>query len=613
MKLISKQLVFSLAAVALFGCAKMSSPTGGPKDTEPPVPLRSSPVNYSTNFKGKKFIVEFNEFIDLKNVSQELLVSPPVPNRPKVVMRGKKMVVRINNELADSTTYNFNFFNSVTDLNEGNILENFQFEFSTGDTFDSTYCGGQITDAFTGKPLKDVKILLYRQFADSTPRTQKPECIGRTNADGYFIVPNMKAEPYYVFALQDMNNNNLFDLPTESIAFCDSTIQPSFTPVTMYDTITLIERISRDRKDTVFRDSISAYTVMVTTLDNMQLNLFTEEYHLQYLHDVYRPSKRTLAVAFNDLVDSTFSISPITDSAFADNWCLIESPLPTDSVVMWITDSALYKHDTLLMQVSYTMKDSNDVDYLKVDTLEFISKPKKEAAKKDKKERGGRLSFFKKDEEPEEKKEDKKVSELKVELAMGKQVDIVGPITLKTNYPLADFKPENITITRIEEDKETNVKFTMSRQPDSWRRFDIDFKRDESMQYRMLIPAGALTDIYGNINDTICQEFKTQSLDYYSSVLLNISGTPCAHSIVQLIDGKENVLREFTIDGDTKLTIDYLAPGKYGFKLICDENQNGRWDTGNFSERRQPERVFYFNQEVETKSGWDIEYTWRIE
>ena len=612
MKLISKQLVFSLAAATVFGCAKISSPTGGPKDTEPPVPLRSSPVNYSTNFKGKKFVVEFDEFVDLKNVSQELLVSPPVPNRPKVVMRGKKMVVRINNELADSTTYNFNFFNSVADLNEGNILPNFQFEFSTGDSFDSTYCGGQITDAFTCQPLKDVKILLYRQFADSTPRTQKPECIGRTNADGFFIVPNMKAEPYYVFALRDLNNNNLFDMPNEAIAFCDSTIQPSFRPVTMYDTITLIERISRDRKDTVFRDSIHAYTQMVTTLDDMQLHLFTEEFHIQYLHDVYRPGKRTLAVAFNDLVDSTFSIKPVTDSAYADNWCLIESPLPTDSVVLWITDSALYKRDTLLMQVCYTMKDSNNADYLQVDTLEFISKTNKAVAKKEKK--GGRLaSIFKKDEEPEEKKEEKKVSELKADLSISKQVDIVGPIALKTNYPVTDFKPENITVTRIEEDKETAVKFTMERQPDSWRRFNIDFKRDESMQYRILIPAGTLTDVYGNINDTVRQEFKTQSQDYYSSVLLNISGTPCAHSIVQLLDGKENVLKEYTIDGDTKLTIDYLAPGKYGFKLICDENQNGRWDTGNFSERRQPERVFYFNQTVETKSGWDIEYTWIVE
>jgi len=433
MKLMGKRFVFGLAAIAVFGCAKVSAPTGGPKDTEPPVPLRSSPVNYSTNFKGKKFIVEFNEFIDLKNVSQELLVSPPVENKPKTVMRGKKMVVRINNKLADSTTYNFNFFNSITDLNEGNILENFQFEFSTGDTFDSTYMGGIVTNAFTDYPQKNIKVLLYRQLTDSTPRTQKPECVGRTNNDGLFIVPNMKAGVnYHVFALQDMNNNNLFDLPNEAIAFCDSTIQPSFKPMLVYDTITLIEKISRDKKDTIFRDSIYSYTEMVTTIDNVKLRLFTEENHVQYLHDVYRPERRLLTVGFNDLVDSTFSIKPITDSAFAENWYMIENQLPTDSVVMWITDSMLYKQDTLKMQVSYMMKDSNNADYLKTDTLEFIAKAA--ASKQSKKKENKLLSKLKKDENSDEKKpEEKKVSELKVQNNLEKEFDIVKPIVLRTN------------------------------------------------------------------------------------------------------------------------------------------------------------------------------------
>lgn len=610
MKSVGKYLIFSLAAMATIGCAKMSAPTGGPKDTEPPVPLRSMPVNYSTDFKGKKFIVEFNEFVDLKNVSQELLVSPPVPNKPKVVMRGKKMVVRINNELADSTTYNFNFFNSITDLNEGNVLENFQFEFSTGPTFDSTYMGGIVTDAFTGKPLKDVNIMLYRQFSDSTPRTQKPECVGRTNADGLFIVPNMKPEPYYVFALRDLNNNLIFDMPGEAIAFSDSTIQPSFEPEIMTDTIRLIERISRDKKDTVFRDSIHTYTVMVSTLDNMSLNLFTEEYHIQYLHDVYRPNRRLLAVAFNDQVDSTFSISPIVDTTFAADWCVFESQLPTDSVVLWITDSVLYNRDTLRMQVSYMMKDSADADYLQTDTLEFLSKPKAQA-KADKK-KGGLLAKLKKD-EPVEKKEEKKLSELKIEHNLNSPFNLVKPIRLKTNYPIKDFDATGITLTKIDESEESAVKFTMSRTEGSMRSFDIDFERDETAQYRLLVPAGTLTDVYGNINDTLNQDFKTQMLDYYSTVVLNIDNVPCNNAIVQLLDTKEMVLKEYTIGGDTTLTINYLEPGSYLCKMICDDNRNGKWDTGNFNLRQQPERVFYFGQIIETKSSWDIEYTWKVE
>lgn len=611
MKLIGKYLIYSFTALALFGCAKMSAPTGGPKDNEPPVPLRSMPVNYSTNFKGKKFIVEFNEFVDLKNVSQELLVSPPVPNKPKVVMRGKKMVVKINNKLADSTTYNFNFFNSVTDLNEGNVLENFQFEFSTGSTFDSTYMGGIVTDAFNGKPLSGVNIMLYRTFSDSTPRTQKPECVGRTNADGLFIVPNMKPEPYYVFALHDMNNNLIFDLPNEAIAFCDSTIQPSFRPEVMTDTIRLIEKISRDKKDTVFRDSIHTYTIMVTTLDNMSLNLFTEENHIQYLRDVYRPSRRLLAIAFNDHVDSAFAISPVVDTTYAPDWCVFESSMPTDSVALWITDSVLYKRDTLRMQVSYTMKDSAGANYLQTDTLEFLSKPKAQT-KADKKKGGGLLAKLKKD-EPAEKKEEKKQSELKIEHNLNSPFDLVKPIRLKTNYPIKDFDAGNISITKIDEGQESDVKFKISRAEGSLRYFDIDFERDEMMQYQLLVAAGAFSDVYGNINDTLKSDFKTQSRDYYSTVVLNIENVPCSNAIMQLLDTKENVLEEYTISGDTTLNIDYLTPGRFLCKLICDDNRNGKWDTGNFQLRQQPERVFYFGQIIETKSGWDIEYTWKVE
>ena len=82
---------------------------------------------------------------------------------------------------------------------------------------------------------------------------------------------------------------------------------------------------------------------------------------------------------------------------------------------------------------------------------------------------------------------------------------------------------------------------------------------------------------------------------------------------MQLLDQKEKVIKEYTINGDTKLTINYLDPATYIFKLICDDNRNGKWDTGNFKLRQQPERVFYFNQNIETKSGWDMEYTWKVE
>ncbi len=608
-----KELVFISLALATIGCAKQSSPTGGPKDVTPPVALRSSPVNYSTNFKGKKFIVEFDEFIDLKNVNQELLVSPIVENKPKVVMRGKKMVVRINNELADSTTYNFNFFNSITDLNEGNVLKNFQFEFSTGPTFDSIYIGGRLTDAFSGAPVEGAYVMLYTSLSDSTPRTQKPDCIGRTNKEGYFVVPNMKPVPYYMFALVDMNNNQKYDLPNEKIAFSDSSFMPSFKPMEVSDTIRQIEHISRDRKDTVFRDSIHTYTIMVTTIDDVKLNLFAEEYHIQYLHDVYRPNKRLLSVAFNDVVDSSFSIAPVTDSAYNPDWLLIESTMPTDSVVLWIKDSNLYKHDTLNFAVSYTMKDSNNTDYLKTDTLEFLAKNNAANNKKqNKKKEGGLLSKLKKDEKDESEKEEKKESELKITSNIRQQFDLKQPINLSFTYPIADFNSSLISMSKIDDDKSTAVDCSISRDNSNLRSFSINFNSEESTTYEVLIAAGAFTDIYGNINDTLRQSFATLASDFYCTLILNIKNVQ-QNSIFQLLGSKNSIVKEIKLHNDTTLTISYLRPEKYQFKLFYDVNNNGKWDTGKFSEQLQPEKVFLYDDVFEAKTGWDIEYTWILE
>lgn len=607
-----KEVIFCLSLVLAFGCAKQSAPTGGPKDENPPVPLRSNPVNYSTNFKGKKFIVEFDEFIDLKNVSQELLVSPMLEKKPKVIMRGKKMVVKINNELQDSTTYNFNFFNSVTDLNENNVLENFQFEFSTGDTFDSTYVGGQIVDAFNGKPMKGVYIMLYRNMEDSTPRTQKPDCIGRTNDDGYFIVPNMKAGvPYHMFALKDLNNNKKFD-PNEEIAYLDSTVQPSFKPMEVTDTLRLIKKISRDRKDTTFYDSIHTYTIMVTTIDDISLNLFKEESHIQHMHDVYRHSQRQMAVAFNDVIDSAFSLTPIIDTICSENWCLFEGEQISDSVVFWLTDSILYKRDTLKMQVCYTMKDSNNANYVQCDTLEFITKVDTKKSKQDNK-KGGLLSRLNKNESKKEKKEEKKVSELKVKHNLDKALDLKKPIILTMNYPIAEYNCDSVVLKKTEDEGDTNIKFSVSKEQNTDRIFNLEFASEENSQYVITIPTGSFIDIYGNTNDTIVQKFKTQTTDYYSSIIMNLVGLKCNNSVIQLLDPKEVVLREYNLKSDTTLTIDYLSPAKYMLKLYYDENANGKWDTGKFSERRQPERVFYFGETIETKSGWDMEYTWNVE
>ena len=611
------QIITIVFVLFITGCAKQSSPVGGPKDTEPPVALRSSPVNYSTNFKGKKFIVEFDEFIDLKNVNQELIVSPPLEKKPKVLMRGKKMVVTINNQLADSTTYNFNFFNSITDLNEGNVLENFQFEFSTGSSFDSIYLGGRLLGAFDCNPIENAYILLYRSYDDSIPRKTKPECVGKTNKDGYFIVPNMRDVPYYIFALKDMNNNMLFDLPNEAIAFCDSVFRPTFKPAEFTDTLRIIESISKNKKDTVFRDSIYTYTVMVTTIDDIKLNMFTEEHKIQYLHGIYRKQDRLCSIAFNSELDESFSFKLISDSTYNENWYQIEGEQPTDSVVFWITDSTIYKKDTIKIAVSYLMTDT--VDYVRTDTLDFIFDSKqanKEKASKDKKKRGNNLLtkiIGEENTDNADKEEKRKESELKINHNMKEDFDLNQPVKLTMKYPIKHYSAENVKFVRKEEENEYEVDFTIEKDSVSDRIFNLKFSPKEASKYYVEIPEGSFTDIYGNTNDTLKTEFFTRGSEYYSSIIMNLSGVKNPNCILQLLNAKEKVLEEHKVTGNTTITINYLSPGTYKCKLIYDDNGNGVWDTGNYKERRQPEKVFYFGRNIETKSGWDMEYTWIVE
>jgi hypothetical protein len=612
---LSGRVVYFISIMVLcltINCARQSSPTGGAKDEEPPIAVRSKPVNYSTNFKDKKFIVEFDEYIVLKNVNQELLVSPLLETKPEVKLRGKKMMVKINNTLKDSTTYNFNFFDAITDLNEGNVLSNFQFEFSTGTRFDSIYLGGIVQDAFNYTTEAGIYVMLYDQLDDSTPRVQVPDHIGKTNKDGIFKVPNMKDKPFYVFALKDINNNRKFDLANESIAFSDSTFHPSFKEVELADTFKVISYNSKDKADTVYRDTIIRHKQMVTTIDNVRLFLFTEDFKKQYHRNWYRPERQLIALAFNRKLTDSISIYPVCEKTFRKDWKLFETEQHTDSLIFWITDSALYNNDSLKLQLNYTMKDSNNIDYIKTDTILAVFEDKtKNPINEEPKKKGGLFNNLFKSKNEEVIKDTIKPSELKFTHNINNTFELNKPIQMTARFPIKEFKSQGITFVTIDEGDTLNIPFKLNQDTTKPRTFTIEFKPEEETKYKLLIPAGCFTDIYGNVNDTIKGELTTRKLDYYSNINLSIINVK-ANSILQLMTEKEVVIDERPISSDTTITYNYLPPQTFIFKLYYDRNENGKWDTGNFKEKKQPEQVFYFDQEVKTKSNWDMNYTWDL-
>ena len=196
---------------------------------------------------------------------------------------------------------------------------------------------------------------------------------------------------------------------------------------------------------------------------------------------------------------------------------------------------------------------------------------------------------------------------------MKEDFDLNQPVKLTMSYPIKHYSTENVKFVRKEEENEYQVDFTIEKDSVSDRIFNLKFSPKEAANYYVEIPEGSFTDIYGNTNDTLKKEFITRGSEYYSSIIMNLSGVKNPNSILQLLNSKEKVLEEHKVTGNTIITINYLAPGTYKCKLFYDENGNGVWDTGNYKEQRQPEKVFYFGRNIETKSGWDMEYTWIVE
>lgn len=222
--------VLVLCITCFSNCAKRGFISGGPMDTLPPVVLKSYPENYSINFDKNEIKIEFDEFIKLKNANQNLIVSPPLKNNPDISPMGspkKVMTIKLNDTLHPNTTYSFNFGDAITDNNEGNVLPQFKYIFSTGSYIDSLKFEGTIQSAHQLKTDNFVNVMLYdaASFKDSTVYKQKPLYITNTlDSLTTFSIENIKAGTYYVVALKQKSNNYMFNPDADKIAFIQDTI-----------------------------------------------------------------------------------------------------------------------------------------------------------------------------------------------------------------------------------------------------------------------------------------------------------------------------------------------------------------------------------------------------
>jgi len=219
-------LSFVCIVITIASCANRGTPTGGEKDEEPPVILKAVPENFSTNFKGDEIIIYFDEYVKIKDLRKQLIISPPMDTEPTIIpmsAASKYISIKIKDTLLANTTYAFNFGESIVDNNEGNPYPYYRYIFSTGKTIDSLSVKGYVEDALLKEPDTFISVMLYEMdsaYTDSIVYKEKPRYITNTlDSLTSFSIDNIKAGKYKLIALKDKNSNYMFNQKTDKIGF----------------------------------------------------------------------------------------------------------------------------------------------------------------------------------------------------------------------------------------------------------------------------------------------------------------------------------------------------------------------------------------------------------
>ena len=241
-KILSNIFLASLIGLIVVNCANRGTPQGGPKDEDPPVIVKSEPENFTTNFNEKEIKIYFDEYIKIKDLQKNLIISPPMDPMPEITPLGsasKHITIKIYDTLQINTTYAFNFGESITDNNEGNPYPFYKYVFSTGEYIDSLKVKGSVKDALDKKTEEFVTIMLYdvdSTFTDSIIYKEKPKYITNTlDSTNTFQLENLKEGKYLMVAIKDESSNYTFDQDEDKIGFLDEFITVSNDTTNVYE------------------------------------------------------------------------------------------------------------------------------------------------------------------------------------------------------------------------------------------------------------------------------------------------------------------------------------------------------------------------------------------
>ena len=556
-----KNKIFILIALSisiLQGCANVGQLKGGPKDTKPPQIVKElSTANLQTNFKKQPIILTFDEWVKLEDVFNQVVVSPPLNERPEVILKGKKLFIKFADDevLRENATYTINFGDAIKDITEGNAAKSLRFVFSTGPVIDSLEVTARVVDAITGLPTEGVVLMLYDNLSDTVVRKLKPFYFGKTDKEGFTRIENVRAGTFKVFALKDLDLNYLFNQDSENIGFPDSTltINSNDKDFIKQDTTTRSDSLQR------ITDSIAAANT------SLKIRLFEPRKSLK-INGRETDKYGVVKLIFNqEIKKSDVTFDDVKQNALTE--------ISRDSLLIWYNQP-----DDTPWNIYF--KGEKQTDTIRI-------RPR------------GKVDFMKRG----------GLAPLSITTQILKTP--TKPVEIAFNYPIqnVDTNSNKALITLIDTSKNV-IPLSIKMDSTSKRKLIFEAPWKDGQQYQLTILPNALTDIYGFKNDSIISKINILNKKEFGNIILTIKQLDKGKSyICQVLSGSGIVEEEFFIDNVTSIEkrFENMRPDQYSFKIIEDLNKNRVWDTGDYDKKIQPERIFIEKSSEALRADWDLE------
>lgn len=560
-------------------CANTTTPpSGGPKDTIPPVITKLYPPDRATMVPVHRTQLSFtfDEYVVVKE-RQNIFLSPPQEKAPAYKIKGKSVVISFENDLDSNRTYTLDLTNAIADNNEGNMFPGLTLAFSTGSVLDSMMLTGSVYDCNTLMPVKGATVMLYRYQGDSTTVNdtltvpadsalflKRPDAAARTDDWGFFCVRNIADTLYRMYAILEESPNNIYDPDNDRVAFIDSLVRP----VTVVDD-SLPEVIKYLMTDTV---------ACLARRSEYELNMFRETPSKQMIVNSERLGERTAYITF---MAPYADVDSIWIRGVPQEKLITQFNLERDSLEIWVNDPK-EQPDTLFLNVSY----------MKTDTLGQLS-PFIEEVKLTKPRQSAAAKSARRD----IKKED--TTTVFTITAEPETVEQYG-FQIEFKYPLVKSAFDSLEFRYLNpRQQESKGEYTVEQDSLNLRKYIVRpvEKLMPGYEYFLKVPSRKFMDINGFYNDSSEVQVTLPKDDKLSSLSLVLSGVQNKYIVDLLNENRDKVVRSFIIENDCTLLFPYITAGKYCIRITEDLNRNGLVDTGNVLARKQPEKVKLFKLE----------------